>query len=65
MCILCQQGRVQNHFGSRRAFLKGAAASGIAAASSNLFAARPARADVGDPPAGTGQPGTRYVIRGG
>ena len=65
MCMLCQQGRVQNHFGSRRDFLKGAAATGIVAAGTNLFAARPASADVGDPPSGTGQPGTRYVIRGG
>ena len=32
MCILCAQGRPQNHFGTRRSFLKGAAAIGIAAA---------------------------------
>src|SRR5437763_768066 len=66
MCILCNQGKLQMHYRSRRNFLKGAAASGIAAAAGlNLFAARPAAAQVGDPPAGTGSPGRRYVIRGG
>jgi 5-methylthioadenosine/S-adenosylhomocysteine deaminase len=63
MCILCAQGKPQNHFGSRRNFLKGAAASGLAAAGLTLFAPRPAAAD--DPPIGNGQPGRRYVIRGG
>ncbi|MFL5032841.1 MAG: twin-arginine translocation signal domain-containing protein, partial [Xanthobacteraceae bacterium] len=66
MCILCNQGKLQMHYRSRRNFLKGAAATGIAAAAGlNLFAARPAAAQVGDPPAGTGSPGRRYVIRGG
>jgi 5-methylthioadenosine/S-adenosylhomocysteine deaminase len=63
MCILCDTGKPQNHFGSRRNFLKAAAATGVAAAGLNLFAARPAAAD--DEPAGTGIPGRRYVIRGG
>ena len=45
MCILCNQGMLQNHFGSRRNFLKGAAATGVAAAGLNLFAPRPAAAD--------------------
>jgi len=63
MCILCNTGKPQNHFGSRRNFLKAAAAAGVAAASLNLFAARPAAAD--NEPAGTGIPGRRYVIRGG
>ncbi|MFL5001781.1 MAG: twin-arginine translocation signal domain-containing protein, partial [Xanthobacteraceae bacterium] len=40
------------HYRSRRNFLKGAAATGLAAAGLNLFAARPAAAQVGDPPAG-------------
>jgi cytosine/adenosine deaminase-related metal-dependent hydrolase len=65
MCILCDQGRPQNHFGSRRNFLKSAAATGIAAASLNLFRARPASADDQDLPDDSGRPGRRYVIRGG
>src|SRR5262249_1545309 len=64
MCILCAQGRPQSHFGTRRNFLKGAAAAGIAAAGGNLFAPRPAAAQ-GAAPQGTGQAGRRYVIRGG
>ncbi len=75
MCILCNRGQFQNHFGSRvssglgsrlgsrRSFLKGAAATGAAAAGLGLFAPRRARAD--DPPWGTGSFGRRYVIRGG
>ena len=65
MCILCNQGMLRNHFGSRRNFLKGAAATGAVAAGANLFAARPAAADDRDPPEGTGRPGRRYVIRNG
>jgi cytosine/adenosine deaminase-related metal-dependent hydrolase len=70
MCILCQQGQLQNHFrfgapsGSRRNFLKGAAATGAAAAGLGLFAPRRAVAD-SDPPDGSGRNGRRYVIRGG
>ena len=68
MCKLCRQGILQNHFGSRRNFLKGAAATGVAAAGLNLFASRPAAAqfaDAADPPQDTGRPNRRYVIRGG
>jgi cytosine/adenosine deaminase-related metal-dependent hydrolase len=66
MCILCAQGNPQNHFGSRRKFLKAAAASGFAATGVNLFAAQPAAADHDDdPPRDTGRRGRRYVIRGG
>jgi 5-methylthioadenosine/S-adenosylhomocysteine deaminase len=64
MCILCNQGKPQNHFGSRRSFLQGAAATGAAAAGLNLFAPRPARAD-DDMPRDSGRTGRRYVIRGG
>src|SRR6266581_304424 len=64
MCILCDKGFPQNHYG-RRDFLKTAAATGVAATGLNLFAARPAAAQTSDPPADSGQPGTRYVIRGG
>ncbi len=63
MCKLCDKGKPQNHFGSRRHFLKAAAATGVAAATLNLFAPRPAVAD--DPPLDSGRPGRRYVIRGG
>ena len=63
MCILCVRGMPQNHFASRRIFLKGAAATGALAAGLNLFAARPAAAD--DPPEGSGRQGRRYVIRNG
>jgi 5-methylthioadenosine/S-adenosylhomocysteine deaminase len=68
MCKLCYQGTLRHHFGSRRNFLKGAAATGVAAASLNLFAPRPASADFqggGDPPQDSGKPFRRYVIRGG
>src|SRR5437016_12410625 len=68
MCRLCDQGMLKNHFGSRRNFLKGAAAAGVAAAGLNLFASRPAAAQFAeraDPPEDTGRPGRRYVIRGG
>jgi 5-methylthioadenosine/S-adenosylhomocysteine deaminase len=64
MCVLCNAGFRQNHFNSRRNFLKGAAATGFAATGLNLFAPRPAAADDDGPP-GTGVPGRRYVIRGG
>ncbi|HEV3312397.1 MAG TPA: twin-arginine translocation signal domain-containing protein, partial [Chloroflexota bacterium] len=69
MCRLCDEGRPQDHTGSRRDsrrdFLKTVATAGVAAAGLNLFAARPAAADGGDPPEDGGQPGGRYVIRGG
>ncbi len=68
MCKLCNQGILQNHFRSRRNFLKGAAAAGVAAAGLNLFASRPAAAqfaNAGDAPQDTGKPNRRYVIRGG
>ena len=65
MCKLCAEGIPQIHSSSRRDFLKATAATGVAAAGANLFAARPATAAVGDPPADSGRPGRRYVIRGG
>ena len=65
MCRLRDAGQPQNHFDSRRDFLKGAAAAGVAAAGLNLFAPRPAAADGGDPPLDSGRPGRRYIIRGG
>ncbi len=73
MCKLCDQGMLNNHFGSRRNFLKGAAAAGVAAAGLHLFASRPAAAQavaqatnpVADMPQNTGRPARRYVICGG
>jgi 5-methylthioadenosine/S-adenosylhomocysteine deaminase len=75
MCRLCDAGMPQKHFGlrrslgsqltSRRGFLAGAAATGAAAAGLNLFAPRPAAAQFMIPPAGTGIPGRRYLIKGG
>jgi len=68
MCKLCNQRVLRNHFGSRRNFLMGAAATGVATAGLNLFAPRPASADFqggGDPPQDSGKPFRRYVIRGG
>src|SRR5262245_13070933 len=64
MCILCQNGNPQNHFG-RRDFLKTAAATGAAATGASLFAARPAAAHDDDGPEDTGKRGRRYIIRGG
>ena len=65
MCKLCDQGIPQNHSSSRRDFLKASAATGVAAAGLDLFAARPAAADTGAPPKDSGRPGQRYVIRDG
>lgn len=69
MCKLCYLGMLRNHSGSRRNFLKGAVAAGVATASGlNLFAPRPAAAQFGsptNPPQDSGKPGRRYVIRGG
>jgi len=67
MCRFCDQ-QTRSRFGSRRDFLKGAAAAGVAAAGVNLFAPRPAAAElanVADPPQESGRAGRRYVIRGG
>jgi 5-methylthioadenosine/S-adenosylhomocysteine deaminase len=66
MCNLCQAGFPQNHSASRRKFLKGAAATGVAASALNLFAPRPAAANFdNDMPRDTGRPGRRYLIRNG
>src|SRR2546428_3139711 len=68
MCKLCDEGNPQTHSRSSRSgrdFFKATAAAGVAAAGFNPFAARPAAADGGDPPADSGRPGRRYIIRGG
>src|SRR5580658_5391966 len=69
MCKLCNLGMLRSHAGSRRNFLRGAAAAGVAAAGGlNLFAPRPAVAQFANPTEplqNSGAPGRRYVIRGG
>ena len=69
MCILCDQGKPQNHSRSqlgRRDFLKASSAAAAGAAGMSLFAAPPAPANHdGDLPHETGRHGRRYVIRGG
>jgi 5-methylthioadenosine/S-adenosylhomocysteine deaminase len=65
MCKLCEAGLPQNHFRSRRNFLKGVAATGLATGGLKLFAPRPAAAQGGAAPFNSGAPGVRYVIRGG
>ena len=65
MCKLCEAGLPQNHFGSRRNFLKGLAATGLATGGLKLFAPRPAAAQGGAAPFNSGARGVRYVIRGG
>jgi len=69
MCILCDQGKPQNHSRpqlGRRDFLKVSSAAAAGAAGMGLFATPPARAhDDDDPPRDHGRHGRRYVIRNG
>jgi cytosine/adenosine deaminase-related metal-dependent hydrolase len=66
MCRLCDEGLPQDHyFGSRRNFLKTAAAGGATAGAFNLFAAGPAAANEPREPEESGKHGRRYLIRGG
>src|SRR5262245_41520787 len=65
MCQLCDAGNPQNHSSSRRDFLKATAATGVAAASADLFTSRRATAHDSPVPGGTGHHRRRYVIRGG
>src|SRR6185436_20819608 len=62
---LCDDGVPQNHSTSRRDFLKATAATGIAAAGTDLFTPGPAGARDRDEPEDTGRHERRYVIRGG
>ena len=65
MCRLCDEGLPQDHyFGSRRNFLRTAAA-GAAVSAVSLFAAGPAAANEPRAPEDSGKHGRRYVIRGG
>src|SRR6266852_238010 len=68
MCILCIQGKPQDHTQlGRRNFLKASTATAAAASTAGmgLFAARPASAHDDDAPEDSGTRGRRYVIRGG
>ena len=74
MCKLCDEGKPQNHSAlpstsksdSRRDFLKASTAAAFAAAGSNFLTAPAVAAPPSDvPPPGAGQPGRRYIIKGG
>lgn len=67
MCRLCDEGRPQRHWDSRRGFLKATAAAATMASAGGLalFAPRPALANEGAAPEFSGHHGRRYLIRGG
>src|SRR5688572_4339891 len=66
MCTLCDRGKPQLHSTSRRDFLKGSAATGLAAGATGLFgSSAEAQGHNVNPPPHTGRPGRRYVIRNG
>jgi len=66
MCILCDRGKLQLPSTSRRNFLKGTAATGLAAGAMALFEpSAEAQGHTVNPPPHTGSPGRRYVIRNG
>src|SRR5688572_19703727 len=66
MCTLCDRCRPQLHSTSRRDFLKGTAATGLAAGALGLFgSSAAAQGHSVNPPPNTGKPGRRYVIRNG
>lgn len=65
MCRLCDEGRPQRHWDSRRGFLKATGATAMAGGAMSLFAPRAAQADQGGMPADSGRSGRRILIRGG
>jgi cytosine/adenosine deaminase-related metal-dependent hydrolase len=66
MCILCDHGKPRLHSTSRRDFLKGTAATGLAAGAMALPGPNAeAQGHTVNPPPHTGRPGRRYVIRNG
>ena len=65
MCRLCDRGFPQDHAGSRRNFLKTAAASGVAASALDLLMAGQAKAHNDREPEDSGHHGRRLLIRGG
>src|SRR5262244_3556166 len=66
MCILCDRGKPELPSTSRRNFLKGTAATGVAAGAMGLFrSSAEAQGHSVNPPPQTGRPGRSYVIRDG
>jgi cytosine/adenosine deaminase-related metal-dependent hydrolase len=65
MCILCRHGKPHAHSTSRRNFLKGTAATGLAAGAMSLFGPQAEATRDDGPPRDSGRPGRRYVIRNG
>jgi cytosine/adenosine deaminase-related metal-dependent hydrolase len=66
MCVLCDRGKPQLPSTSRRDFLKGTAATGLAAGALGLSgSSAEAQGHNVNPPPHTGNPGVRYVIRNG
>src|SRR5262245_27111406 len=66
MCILCDRSKLRLPSTSRRNFLKGTAATGLAAGAMGLFgSSADAQGHHINPPPHTGRPGRRYVIRNG
>jgi cytosine/adenosine deaminase-related metal-dependent hydrolase len=64
--MLCHRGKPQLHSTSRRNFLKGTAAAGLAAGAMGLSrSTAEAEGHDGNLPPHTGRPGRRYVIRNG
>ena len=67
MCRLCDEGKPQDHSGSRRNFFRSAAGAGLAATAFELLAAGAAQAHDREErePEDSGARGRRYLIRGG
>src|SRR5262244_2864093 len=66
MCILCDRSKLRLPSTSRRNFLKGTAATGLAAGAIGLFGPHAeAQGHNVNPPPHTGKPDRRYVIRNG
>ena len=75
MCKMCDGGKPQDHTASlrasRRDFLKASAATAVAASGLSLLdrpavaAPPPGAGPPDEPPGNSGQPGRRYIIRGG
>jgi 5-methylthioadenosine/S-adenosylhomocysteine deaminase len=66
MCMLCDRGKAQLPSISRRDFLRGTAATGLAVGAMGLFGSRAeAQGHTVNPPPQTGRPGRSYVIRDG
>src|SRR5262245_20283604 len=66
MCARCDRGEPTLHSTSRRNFLKGTTATGLAAGAMGLFGSSAEAQGLSlVPPPPTGRPGQRYVIRNG